>query len=149
MRSLFLCLTLTFGSFSYAQSVGDTYQGIKSVSCEGEKGSLKLDIQAQTLTGLLINGESIIEFSNELLIEEAEETGDFEGLEVGLLLNFLESGIDLIGGPVVSADLTTFGTYAVVLETELDSGQGDYSVVYVEAMTGAQILAPMTCVFRQ
>ena len=145
MKLSIFCLTLALSSFSYAQSIGETYQDVNSVSCVGENGNLNLDIDARTLSGTLTDGDEDIEFSYEILAQDPEAA---EGLEFGLIINFLESGIDLMGGPVVDSELTTFGYYAVALEKELGVGDDVYSIVYVEAMTGAQIIVPMNCTFE-
>lgn len=143
MKSLLILSAFFYSSISFAQGFGQTYENVNVMTCESEHGSVNANVSDQTFTATLISGDTSFEFSFEPISQEPEID-----LEVGLMLNFLESGYDLFGSAVVSTDFSTFGTLAAVLEKNLEEGSSEYKIIYIEALMGAQFVFPMSCTFE-
>lgn len=143
MKNLILISILIFTPFVSATEIGDSYININEVNCTGDEGSIQMNLVTQTLQGDFQSNGRSLELSFALMQQQGPD------FKVELIRDFLESGYDLLGSPVVSKDQTSFGTYAVVLDKKLETPNSQQMfVVYVEAMTGWQTNMKMNCSFK-
>ena len=145
LKKLVVFAVFCFTSISVqATEFGDSFVEVKRAECTSDKGFIKMDLEAQELTGKIpFEDGRILELSFEKL------KGEDPDYKVSLYRNFLESGLDILGGPVVSSDEESFGTYSIVLNKMKDpTGTQEMTVSYLEAMTGFESSLLMTCHFE-
>lgn len=135
---IFATITLWF-NLGQAQFI--TYDDVQKITCEQGVQSFTMDLENQVLKGVLKDQKHTYDLTN--------QNTNLPAQNIELMVNFLESGLDIWGGVVVTTDQeTSFGTLGLLVDKPLTQAQQEMWVIYVEAMTGYQINLKMNCLFE-
>lgn len=105
-----------------------------------------LDTQNNSIKVDILNNVAEAQLDG-IILERTAQIPSPDG-DVQFFMNFLESGYDIFGSVVVSDDQSTFGTLGILsLDFTADPNETNY-IVYIEAMTGNEIVKEMNCTFQ-